>query len=116
MTNFLTAPGVEYAWRTDIGRVRSRNEDNVAVDAGTGLLVVADGMGGHNAGDVASRMAIEGVIGAMQRSTGEADDRLADWAALLLEQATLAEGGALDDPAGFVRRINRMLLDGGRPA
>ena len=52
----------------------------------------------------------------VQRLKGEADDRLADWAALLLEQATLAEGGALDDPAGFVRRINRMLLDGGRPA
>ena len=52
----------------------------------------------------------------VQRLKAESDERLADWAALLLEQATLAEGGALDDPAGFVRRVNRMLLDGGRPA
>jgi molecular chaperone HtpG len=37
--------------------------------------------------------------------------RLADWAQLLLEQAQLAEGGQLDDPAGFVRRLNQMLLD-----
>ena len=39
------------------------------------------------------------------------DARLADWANLLLDQATLAEGGTLDDPAGFVRRMNAMLLD-----
>jgi molecular chaperone HtpG len=37
--------------------------------------------------------------------------RLADWAALLLEQALLAEGGQLDDPAAFVKRMNQMLLD-----
>jgi molecular chaperone HtpG len=37
--------------------------------------------------------------------------RLADWSALLLEQALLAEGGQLDDPAAFVRRLNAMLLD-----
>jgi len=41
------------------------------------------------------------------------DARLADWAQLLLEQAQLAEGGQLDDPAAFVRRLNRMLLDAG---
>jgi molecular chaperone HtpG len=38
--------------------------------------------------------------------------RLADWAHLLLDQAQLAEGGTLDDPAGFVKRMNAMLLDG----
>jgi molecular chaperone HtpG len=37
--------------------------------------------------------------------------KLADWAGLLLDQAVLAEGGQLDDPAGFVRRLNQMLLD-----
>ncbi|MCX8116132.1 MAG: molecular chaperone HtpG, partial [Burkholderiaceae bacterium] len=39
------------------------------------------------------------------------DAKLADWAALLLDQAVLAEGGQLDDPAGFVKRLNQMLLD-----
>jgi molecular chaperone HtpG len=39
------------------------------------------------------------------------DEKLADWARLLLEGAQLAEGGTLDDPAGFVRRMNAMLLD-----
>ena len=36
--------------------------------------------------------------------------RFDDWANLLLEQATLAEGGSLEDPAGFVRRINDLML------
>ncbi len=40
----------------------------------------------------------------------ETDERLADWAALLFDQALLAEGGHLDDPAGFVRRVNALML------
>jgi len=36
--------------------------------------------------------------------------RFDDWAALLFEQATLAEGGQLDDPAGFVKRINDLMM------
>ena len=36
--------------------------------------------------------------------------RFDDWANLLLEQATLAEGGTLDDPAGFVKRINALMM------
>ena len=38
------------------------------------------------------------------------DGELADWPQLLLDEATLAEGGQLEDPAAFVRRINRLLL------
>jgi molecular chaperone HtpG len=41
----------------------------------------------------------------------EADDtRFADWSHILFDQALLAEGGQLDDPASFVRRLNEMLL------
>ena len=38
------------------------------------------------------------------------ETRFDDWAALLFEQATLAEGGQLDDPAGFVKRINDLMM------
>lgn len=46
---------------------------------------------------------------AVQRLKYE-ESRFDDWANLLLEQATLSEGGTLDDPAGFVKRINDLML------
>jgi molecular chaperone HtpG len=46
---------------------------------------------------------------AVQRLKYE-ESRFDDWANLLLEQATLAEGGSLEDPAGFVKRINELML------
>jgi protein phosphatase len=48
---------LEIASCTDAGIVRSHNEDSIAADAAHGLVVLADGMGGYNAGEVASGMA-----------------------------------------------------------
>jgi serine/threonine protein phosphatase PrpC len=50
---------LEAASITDIGRVRATNQDSVAVDAESGIALVADGMGGHRSGELASRMAKE---------------------------------------------------------
>ena len=47
----------EHAGKTDVGRVRARNEDNLAMIPELGLFVVADGMGGHKGGEHASRFA-----------------------------------------------------------
>lgn len=43
--------------KTDKGRKRSKNEDTFVVDSDLGFMLVADGMGGHNSGDVASQLA-----------------------------------------------------------
>ena len=50
-----------HAARTDVGMIRSGNEDNFTVDSSPtrGIFIVADGMGGHAAGEVASEMAVQ---------------------------------------------------------
>ena len=58
---------LEIASGTDPGMVRSHNEDSVAADAVNGLAVLADGMGGYNAGEVASGMATTVIVTEMRQ-------------------------------------------------
>ena len=53
---------LDVSWASDVGRVRGENEDNFACDLGVGLLVLADGMGGCQAGEVASAIAVSTVM------------------------------------------------------
>ena len=57
----------EAAGATDVGRVRAHNEDSFVIDAQRGVFLVADGMGGHAAGEVASAIASEAVGAALRQ-------------------------------------------------
>jgi protein phosphatase len=57
--------------QTDVGRRRKLNEDNFLVDTEANLFAVCDGMGGHNAGEVASKLAIETLGAFIRRSHKE---------------------------------------------
>ena len=62
----------EICIQTDPGLVRDNNEDAVAIDAATGLCILADGMGGYNAGEVASGMAAAFIKSELGRWLAEA--------------------------------------------
>jgi len=112
----LTAAG-----KTDRGLVRSKNEDHIYSDAGLGLLVVADGMGGHRSGETASRLAVEvvrdffrkdqQVTGPRDPSYYETTNRLS--AAILLANRTVYEAAqSLPGLSGMGTTIAAAVLRG----
>jgi len=59
---------LEMVSRSDTGRVRTHNEDAVHIDPLRGMAILADGMGGYNAGEVASSMVTELLCGVLEQS------------------------------------------------
>jgi serine/threonine protein phosphatase PrpC len=58
---------------TDTGKVREHNEDMIGTEADIGLFVLADGMGGYNAGEVASGIAVKTIINLVRDAVARED-------------------------------------------
>ncbi|MBA2662705.1 MAG: Stp1/IreP family PP2C-type Ser/Thr phosphatase [Bradymonadaceae bacterium] len=64
---------LRYAGNTDVGRKRGHNEDNLLLVPEENLYMVADGMGGHASGEVASQMAVDTVASFFQETSKDDD-------------------------------------------
>src|SRR5262249_32617576 len=91
--------------RTDPGRVRSRNEDACLAEPELGLYAVGDGMGGHPAGDVAAREAVERLPDLLRQALGDAGRESVDAA---VEQAVVALDEAVSALAATDPRLTGM--------
>ncbi len=79
---------IESAGVTDIGRRRKDNEDSFLLDNDLGLYVVADGMGGHLAGEVASKLVVDTIWDYMKRFKEDEDaEELEDFEKTLSKEA-----------------------------
>jgi len=98
---------IQAAGMTDIGLVRKNNEDNFGYDLRHGIFVVCDGMGGQQAGELASKIAVDTVLGYYRERPDTTSDgvarfegvsqRAADLAtAIQLANQTIHETGARD--------------------
>jgi len=115
------------AWLvTDVGVVREHNEDSAYMASSNGFFIVADGMGGHAAGEVASAMAVETVRKTLEGAHSEIDTfkraptdagrrsivQLLQSAVLSAHQAVFQRGQHEADKAGMGTTLDVVLIAG----
>ena len=113
--------------RTDPGPVRENNEDSLLVDEESGLFIVADGMGGHASGEVASELAVDTVQDVLlnqhdpdetrlDRQALDDDDAIRERLRYAMNQASVRiRKAALDNPvhSGMGTTLTVLLIEDG---
>jgi len=92
---------IHMVYHTDTGLVREHNEDSIAINSALGCMVLADGMGGYQAGEIASTIATEEITNEISRRLAQTDlgqqatNSPYHHASLLLQQAILSANQAI---------------------
>jgi serine/threonine protein phosphatase PrpC len=116
---------LQIAGKSDVGCVRSNNEDNFGYDARHGIFVVCDGMGGQAAGEVASKMGVDALLNffrdyaekkapPVKAFDGVSDRANALGSAIMLANASVyqASHGGQKEHAGMGSTVAAVLIDG----
>ncbi|HBY58542.1 MAG TPA: hypothetical protein DEH78_01890 [Solibacterales bacterium] len=98
---------------SDTGRLRRNNEDRVYTDADRGIFLVADGVGGHAAGEKAAEIAVTMVRARLERKTGTPEERLRE-AITLANNEILRHAGENEKLAGMACVLTVAVLEGDR--
>ena len=99
---------------TDVGRMRSHNEDSISTDEEVGLVVLADGMGGYKAGEVASGIATSLIMSEVKEALGvlnpgDVDDESGFSAeSLLMEKSAISANKAIYETSQSQSRLSGM--------
>jgi protein phosphatase len=105
------------AGRTDVGIIRSGNEDSFLMVPERGIFVVADGMGGHAAGEVASDMAVRAIARELGSLRGLGDDEVAERmrTAIVAANASIFQRTLTEhDKRGMGTTVTALVLFNGR--
>jgi protein phosphatase len=86
---------VKLVGQSHTGKVREHNEDTIAFDADLGLMVLADGMGGYNAGEVASGIAVKTIVNLVRDSADREDLSALDQATGLTRRSIVLRDAVL---------------------
>lgn len=100
--------------KTDKGKLRELNEDNFVIEKEFNLIAVADGMGGHNAGDVASKMCLDVLVSEFKKLKNEKSGNflktgLSENSSLLLEAAIKSNNAVFKESLKYPKGMGTTL-------
>jgi protein phosphatase len=102
------------AWKSDVGKVRANNEDYLIADTKRGLFLLADGMGGHAGGEVASELAVRSAYAYLEARKSVTEDipRLLAEALAAAHSAVFKKGMSEPSLAGMGTTLDMTTITG----